>query len=150
MGLSSIDDILDFAIRKEEEAVGLYEWLADNTQRPGMKEVFEGFADQERAHKEKLLRVKRDESTTFGRVDYESLGIAEQCESVDTGPDMNYAEALQYAMSAEQAAYELYAGLAGLASDEQVAKVFFALANEELGHKRRFELEFKAYVLDSR
>lgn len=48
----SIDDILEFAIRQEQDAVDFYKELAVNSLTPDMKQVFEQFAREEigRAH----------------------------------------------------------------------------------------------------
>ena len=58
MTFSSVDEILDFAIRKEEEAAGMYTDLAGQMKKAYMREVFEGFAREEMGHKEKLLAIK--------------------------------------------------------------------------------------------
>ncbi|MCP4899043.1 MAG: ferritin family protein [bacterium] len=146
MELSGASDILDMAIRKEEEAADLYRWLAENVEHPGMREVFLEFAKQEDAHKEKLLKVQRGETTNFGDVTVETLGISEELIDIQPSRQMTYAEALHYAILNEQAAFDLYMGLAGLASDGPIAEVFLALAMEEARHMRRFELEYKSVV----
>jgi len=47
MDFASIDDILDFAIAREEEAAALYTSLATTVARPGMREAFLEFAAEE-------------------------------------------------------------------------------------------------------
>lgn len=143
---STVNDILDMAIRKEEEAAELYRWLAEAVTRPGMREVFLEFAEQEMAHKDKLEKVKRGESTNFGTLEVETFGIAEELPDLQPSKNMTYAEALHYAILAEQAAHDLYLGLAGLASEGPIAEVFRALAAEEARHKRRFEQEYRSAV----
>ncbi|MCK5549187.1 MAG: hypothetical protein KAI41_01495, partial [Hyphomicrobiaceae bacterium] len=58
MTLNSVDEILDFAIRKEEEAAETYTDLAGKMERAHMRQVFEDFAREELGHKEKLLQIK--------------------------------------------------------------------------------------------
>jgi len=55
--MKSVDEILDFAIKKEEEAYNFYMDLAEKS-RSNMREVFEGFAKEELGHKNKLIKVK--------------------------------------------------------------------------------------------
>ena len=54
----SVNEVLDFAIKNEEEARNFYYDLATKMKKQAMAKVFEGFAQEEQGHKEKLLRVK--------------------------------------------------------------------------------------------
>ena len=55
----SVEEILDFAIREEEQAAEFYTNLASRIEKPGMREVFEEFAQEELGHKAKLLGIKK-------------------------------------------------------------------------------------------
>ena len=50
----SVDDILEFAMAREEESAEFYAELAGWVEKPSMRELFEGFAREEqeigRAH----------------------------------------------------------------------------------------------------
>ena len=54
----NINDILDFAINSEQEAVDFYTELANNAKNDEMKEVFSQFAKEEVGHKAKLMKIK--------------------------------------------------------------------------------------------
>ena len=54
----SVDAILDFAIKNEQEAQKFYAGIAANTTRSGSKALFESFVEEERRHEEKLKSVK--------------------------------------------------------------------------------------------
>ena len=54
----SVDDVLDFAVEREQEAADFYTDLAGNMERAYMKEVFEGFAREEMGHKARLNAIK--------------------------------------------------------------------------------------------
>jgi len=54
----SVDEILDFAIKEEQEAADFYMELAGKMDKPWIKEVFEDFSAEERGHMQKLLSVK--------------------------------------------------------------------------------------------
>jgi len=58
MQFNSVDALLDFAIKEEEEAAAFYSELSSKMQKPYMKKVFEDFAKEEMGHKAKLLGVK--------------------------------------------------------------------------------------------
>ena len=55
---SSVEEVLDFAIREEEVAEKFYTRLAEQVNNVAMRYVFEDFAREEKGHKKKLLAVK--------------------------------------------------------------------------------------------
>jgi len=56
--MSSVEEILNFAVDQEQQAADFYNELAGKMDRPWMKQVFEGFAKEELGHKAKLLVVQ--------------------------------------------------------------------------------------------
>jgi len=148
MEFSTIDEILDFAISNEERAEALYRQLADRVRRPGMREAFLHFADQEKGHKARLLKVKTGELPVASDQQVRDLKIVEFLVEPKPADNMTYAEALLFAMKAEKAAYALYLRLAELTEDGSLKRVFSNLAQEEAEHKLRFELEYDDVVLE--
>ena len=148
MGFASIDEVLDYAIAKEEEAAALYTELAERVDRPGMREAFLEFAREEEGHKRHLESVKAGELPALTRVQVQGLGIAEHLTVPTPFSNMTYAESLAFVIKAEQAAHELYEGLAESTDDPNLAAVFSALATEEAKHQRRFEVEYEEVVLE--
>ena len=148
MELTTIDQILDYAIANEEKAAALYLELADSVERPGMREAFLHFAKEEEGHKARLLKIKEGEIPAVSEEKVASLGITEQLEEPVTAPNMTYAEALLFAMKAEKAAFTLYTKLAEATSDAGLQRVFRSLAQEEAKHKLRFEIEYDDNVLE--
>jgi rubrerythrin len=55
---TSVDDILEFAIGLEQDAVNFYKELAKNALTPDMQQVFEKFAREEIEHKARLTKIK--------------------------------------------------------------------------------------------
>lgn len=148
MGFANIDEILDYAIAKEEEAAALYTELAERIERPGMRQALLEFAKEEEGHKRHLENIKAGELPALTVRQVQGLGIAEHLTAPEASANMTYAEALAYVIKAEQAAHELYTGLAETTDDPNLAAVFTALAGEEAAHKRRFELEYDEVVLE--
>jgi rubrerythrin len=56
----SIDDILDFAIGNEVDSFIFYTDLANTMKNQNLREMFLGFAQEEKKHKGKLLQAKKD------------------------------------------------------------------------------------------
>ena len=137
----SVDEILDFAIGREIEAIRLYIDLAGKVNKPEMREVLKDFAREEQEHKIKLEDAKavgmvlRDEEVA-------SLGIADDVEGGEFHPDMSYADILLFAIKKEDASVKLYTNMAKIAQDEEVKDMLLQLAQEETEHKLRFEVEY--------
>jgi rubrerythrin len=148
MSFDSIDDILDYAIAREEEAESLYTELADRVTRPGMREAFLHFAAEERGHRERLLRVKAGELPSVTTEQVQDLKIADHLVDPEPTSNMTYQEALLFAMKAEKAAFTLYTKLAEMTDSDDLSNVFQSLAQEEAKHKLRFEIEYDDHVLE--
>ena len=148
MELKTIDQILDYAISNEEKAAALYHELAENVERPGMRETFLHFAREEEGHKARLLKIKDGEIPVVQEEKVANLGITEQLAEPETAPNMTYQEALVFAMKAEKAAFVLYTKLAEMTKDSGLERVFKSLAQEEAKHKLRFEIEYDDHVLE--
>jgi rubrerythrin len=143
MNFQSALEILDFAIKKEEEAHDFYIGLAEKVKSPAMKQVFKDFAFQEKGHKEKLLQVKKGNVTMPSDAKIKDLKIGDNLENVqDVSPNLDYQTALIIAMKAEKNAFKLYSNLAAAASDAGLKTTLLGLAQEEAIHKLRFEIEY--------
>jgi len=57
---NSINEILDFAIQNEQNAVDFYNDLAKTAHSDDMKQIFMQFAREEMGHKAKLLKIKEE------------------------------------------------------------------------------------------
>jgi len=148
---ASVDDILDFAIAEEQAAVQFYTRLADRTDNPAMREALQGFAQEERAHKDRLLAIRAGGAADLHPAPEKiaDLKIADYLVDVEPTPDMLYDDALVLAMKKEQAACTLYTDLAARTDEAALKDVFLALAQEEARHKLRFETEYDDMLTDN-
>ena len=137
----SVDEILDFAIGREIEAIHLYIELMGKVNKPEMRKVLKGFAREEQEHKIKLEDAK---AVGMVLIDEEvgSLGIADDIEGGEVHPDMSYADILILAMKKEGVSVKLYTDMAKIAQNEEMKDMFLQLAQEETEHKLRFEMEY--------
>jgi rubrerythrin len=148
MGFDSIEDILDYAIAREEAAESLYTELADRVARPGMREAFLHFAAEERGHRERLLKIKAGDLPSVTEEQVKDLKIADHLVEPEPTANMTYQEALLFAMKSEKAAFIMYTKLAEVADDASFSRIFRSLAQEEAKHKLRFEIEYDDHVLE--
>ncbi len=147
MQFNSVDDILDFAIGKEQEAHDLYISLADTAANSAMKAVFKEFALEEAGHKKKLEAVKAGKKLASSAKKILDLKIGDHLVDVEIKPDLDYQEALILAMKAEKNAYMTYYNLAQATDDADIKALLLELAQEEAKHKLRFEIEYDDNIL---
>lgn len=135
----SVDEVLDFAIEREQEAFDLYHGLASQATDEQMQKLFVSFAKVEAGHKIKLEGIK--EGTTYLTVRQKptDLKIVDYLTEVEPSPNMSFQDALILAMQREQAAKDLYNNLALMVEDAILVELFRQLAKEEATHKTRFE-----------
>ena len=144
---SNVDDILEFAIDQEQNAIDFYSELAKNARSKEMKDVFLDFAGEEMKHKQRLTKIREEGVFTMPQQQVADLKISDYVVSVEPRPDMSYEEALVIAMKREKSAFKLYMKLSERAPNADLKNVFMSLAQEESKHKLRFELEYDEFVL---
>lgn len=142
-----INQILEFAIKNEEEAYDFYTQLSVKQENPAIKELFSLFAKEELKHKAKLQEAKSGNLSGFPVNKIQNLNISEYMVDVQPGADMSYQETLILAMKKEKKAFLLYTNLAEIATDDGIKNLFLMLAQEEAKHKLRFEIEYDNTIL---
>jgi rubrerythrin len=144
---TSVNDILNFAIEGEQEAVDFYTKLAGQVENESMKNNFIQFAHEEMEHKAKLLDVQQKGFFEMSFEKIADLKIADYIVKAHAGPNMTYQDALILAMNKEKAAFRLYTNLSEKAPNTELKNLFQMLAQEESKHKLRFEIEYDEFVL---
>jgi rubrerythrin len=142
-----IDEILDFAMQAEQEAVDFYTRLAQGMKNAAMRQTFLLFAEEEVNHKARLQKIKEERLYEHTSEKVQDLQIADYVAGGKPSDNMTYSDALILAMKKEKAAFRLYTTLAERTSDAGLKAIFENLAMEESKHKLRFELEYDEYVL---
>ena len=143
----NVDDILNFAINAEQEAVDFYTSLASRSKNEQMKTVFIEFAGEEMKHKARLTSIRENHSFQMQEEKVRDLKIADYLTDVVPSSDMTYADALVFAMKKEKNAFRLYMMLSQESADLWMKALFLSLATEESKHKLRFEVEYDEYIL---
>ena len=144
---NSVDDILEFAIGLEQDAVDFYKELARNAVTPDMKQVFEQFAREEIGHKARLREIREKGIHKMDPEALTDMKISDYLVSIKPSPGMNYSDALVLAIKRENAAFKLYTDLSERTPDHEMKSLFMSLAIEESKHKLRFELEYDEHIL---
>lgn len=140
--INSIYDILDLAMSAELKAHELYRDMAAMVENEWMSKAVEGFAQEELQHYSKLKAIMAGRKV-FRHEEISDLGISEILEDVQPHANMEYRELLAFAAKKENLSQKLYNKLASIFSEPELRDTFLKLANEEAGHKRRFEMQYK-------
>ncbi len=144
----TVDEILDFAIDQEQEAIDFYSELAEKAKRADIKKIYLEFVKEEMGHKAKLMKIKEEKSlAALPDSEVTDLKISDYLVPVKATPDMSYQDALVVVMNKEKAAYKLYMSLAKMAPTEETKNLFQKLALEEAYHKLQFETEYDDNVM---
>ena len=141
MNFESVEDILQFAIEKEDEAAAFYTDVAAQEPFSGAKDTFLEFAREEGKHaallrdfegsQEKIKEYKSKWVPDMKRSDYMVDMVYEK--------GMHYADILRLAMKREEKALALYNELQSKTDKDAYILLFKILAQEEAKHKQFLE-----------
>jgi rubrerythrin len=145
--IKTVEEVLNFAINAEQEAVDFYTGLAARSNNDQMKGVFTSFAKEEMKHKARLLGIRENGTYRMTDEKVQDLKIADYLDNVKISSEMTYQDALVVAMKKEKNAFRLYLLLSDNAENPEMKQLFLSLAQEEAKHKLRFELEYDEFIL---
>ncbi|MCG6966997.1 MAG: ferritin family protein [Chromatiaceae bacterium] len=145
--MHTVDEILDFAIEREQQAADFYSNLAERANSAWMKEMLLGFSKEEMRHKGKLKSVKLGDRLLNADQHVQDLKIADYLVDVEPAEDISLQDALIVAMKREKAAYRLYSDMARAIDDPELKTMFLGLAQEEAKHKLYFEVQYDDQIM---
>ncbi len=134
--ITTVGEILNFAIGRESEAVDLYMAMADRVKDPAIEEFFENLVAEELEHKSRLeLEVMKEGlvARTVGVLP-ETSGDNAIVDLDQVKAQMDYTEALDLAIRKERLSFRIYAQLSGLISQVESRETLLSLAEEEARH----------------
>jgi rubrerythrin len=145
--LNSLDEILEFALEREDAAYRLYLNAAKKTANPSARKIFDEMAEQEAVHKRLILKLDKDKIADYTFVKVPDLGISEYLVDIPYNDTMTYQEILVFAMKSEEKAYRFYLEAQNMTDDPELKQLLGMLANEEQKHKFRLESLYEEKVL---
>ena len=150
MEFKTLDDILDFAISKEEEAEQFYLSLCEEESLSGNRQTFKEFAQEEQKHV-KLLQTLKAGGVVEGVEDYQFKWIkdikrGDLVLDIEYQKGMNYRDILMLAIKREEKALKLYNDLQDRAETADSKNVFKILCQEEAKHKLALETMYDDYM----
>lgn len=147
MEFKSIDEIIEFAIKKEEESFEIYSSLKEKVKDRALKNIFEFLSKEEVKHKEKLLDFKKGKVIlTPVSEKVPDIKISEYLKKSSLEEDIDIQDALIFAMHREKDTFRMYMTLAENVKDEKAKSILLSLAQEEAKHKLKLEIMYDDYI----
>jgi len=151
MTFKSVDEILEYAIGKEKEAVAFYMDLSTKDTFASVKETFVKFAGEEEKHVALLQGISADTAKvdTYELKKVPDLKISDYLVETEYKEGMFMQDILRIAMKREEMAVKLYKDLSEKADNAEFCKLFALLAQEESKHKLALETMYDDFLADN-
>ena len=149
MDIVEFNDIIDFAVAREQEAVSYYHDLASEVKFAAHKEMLAEYEAMEMGHIIMLENIRKNGIASGEIKKVQNLKISEYISTEAADLDHSYPNLLIRAMKREEASVKLYTELSRRFADPELQKLFSQLAAEEAGHKLRFESLYDDWMVDN-
>ena len=147
MKFVTLEDVITFAIDREDTAYKLYKRAAELSTSVASKKMFEELAQEEAAHKDVFVKIDNEKAENHKLCTLPESSIAKYLADVPFREDLSYSEILSFALKTEENAYQLYKAAAGMTDDPKLQKILMNFADVELGHRRKIEIVYEERVL---
>ncbi len=148
MEYSNFEDIIQFAIQREEDACRAYGEMSQKAETPGLKELLLELQTEEEKHKELLQGITSTDTGSLETHKVIDLKISDFLTEEPPSPDMTFQDLLILAAKKEQEAVDLYTSMKASVNSDELKKLFDFLVEQEKEHKLKLEMEYEKYVLD--
>jgi len=148
MDFTNFQNVIDFAIEREEDAIESYGNMLEKTRIPGLKELLSELQEEEKKHKKLLQNINPETIANLKIKDVTDLKISDYLVEEPTSPDMNFQDLLIFAAKKEKKAADLYSQLSARSEDPDLKKLFDFLVQQEKSHKLKLEKEYDEHVLE--
>jgi rubrerythrin len=148
MKLSSFQEIVNFAIEREEEAYKAYGRMIEIVKTPGLRKLLSELQAEEKEHKRLLQNISKEKIESLEIKNVEDMKISDPLQEEKPSENMNFQDLLILAAKKEQNAIDLYTSLGKKVKTGELKKLFDFLVQQEKSHKLRLEDEYEKHVLE--
>ena len=136
-----VTDILENAIKREEEAYAFYLDIHAKVADPSLKETLEFIGGEEKKHKAFLVSYRNGNfgAKALKMADFVDYKIAEYLEEPEIVEESKPEDVYLAASHRELRSFHFYTELANLHADSEIKEMLLKMANEELKHKEKME-----------
>ena len=147
MTKEKFNEVINFAIAGEKEAIKFYQELQGKVKFQAQIEMLKEFEDMEKGHVVILENIRNKEFEKIEIKEITDLHISDYIVDVGPSEDMNYQDILIIAMKKEEKANKLYTEMANNFPGTELEQLFSRLAAEEAEHKLKFEKLYDDEIL---
>jgi rubrerythrin len=142
-----LQDILIFALAKEESSVRFYRALAARVKNPDTMTIFQALTHQEEKHIDAVKLEMFKQGYTVSETSLKGIPDDEVSLELDAQAEqMSYLDALRMAVRKERAAFKLFAELMAMARQPDARNMLLELAEEEMRHVLQLEHEIQSFT----
>jgi rubrerythrin len=136
-----VSDILEIAIKREQEAYEFYMDIHSKVVDADVKNTLEFIAGEEKKHKAFLVGYRDGNfgTTALRMSDVVDYKIAEYLEEPEVDENLKPEDVYLVAAHREIRSHHFYTELANLHADGDLREMLLKMANEELKHKEKME-----------
>lgn len=139
MHFDTFKEIMDYAVEKEREAAEFYDELSRQGQFSNIKDIFSGFAKEEKRHQSMLQDFTKKNLEYYKIEKIPNLKRTDYLVDITYEPGMPYSDILILAAKREEKALKFYSDLSENTHKQEHKALFRILAQEEAQHKLRLE-----------
>ncbi len=143
----STQDVVQFAIEREEAAIQAYGEMHEKASMPGLKALLLELQSEEKNHKKILQAITPEDIAGFKPETVVDLKISDYLVDEPLTDDISFQDLLIFAAKKEQKAVELYSALAQKAGTKELKELFEFMIQQEKTHKLKLEKEYEDHVL---
>jgi len=147
MTKEKFNEVINFAISGEKEAIKFYQELQEKVKFQAQIEMLKEFEDMEKGHVAILENIRNKGFEKIEIKEVTDLHISDYIIDIVPTEDMNYQDILIIAMKKEEKANKLYIEMANNFPGTELEQLFRRLAVEEAEHKLKFEKLYDDEVL---
>ena len=147
MTKEQFQEIINFAVERENEAERFYIDAAEKAKWPHIRELLLEMAKEEAAHAKHLSGFNMDKIEDTHIDPIPDIKLSNYMVDMEYKADMDFQNIMIIAMKREEKSVALYEELGNTCTDPGVCKVFQMMAEEERRHKFRLEKEYEENIL---
>ena len=146
MTISEFNEILDFAVAREQEAVKFYRDLQQEAKFFAQMEMLKELEGMEMGHIVVIENIRRKGVSEGDIPKVANLQISEYLSNDVDNLELNYQNILIKAMKREESSFKLYSEMSVKFPDSEISTLFRKLASDEAKHKLIFEKLYDDWI----
>ena len=146
MTITEFNEILDFAVEREKEAISFYRDLQRKAKFADQKQMLKEMEQMEMGHIMVIEGIRNKGIKEHEIKNVPNLKISEYLTKELSSVELNYQNILITAMKREEKSVKLYTEMSLKFPDPELSTLFKRLASDEAKHKLHFEQLYDDFI----